>query len=92
MLILENGAYGKRQAKICQILGINHFLASFPEDKVITKEDTKQLLEEHGSFSMVSLVHCETSSGVFNQVEEIGELLNSWNPGKFVLHKIRVAH
>ncbi|ELT93050.1 hypothetical protein CAPTEDRAFT_153068 [Capitella teleta] len=78
VLILENGAYGKRQAAICRVLGINYQISSFPEDSFIRGEDAKVLLERDGPFSMLSIVHCETSSGVINRIEEVGDVLKEF--------------
>ena len=81
MLILENGAYGKRQVKICKVLGIDYHHATFPEDSIITGKNVQDILQREGPFAMVSVVHCETSSGVFNDVEPIGKVINKESAG-----------
>lgn len=74
-LILENGAYGKRMAKICEIIGIPYQLESFPEDSKVDLKRVTDILSRDKSFTIVGVIHCETSSGVINPVEEVGKIL-----------------
>ena len=83
VLILENGAYGKRQVKICQVLGIDCQHISFPEDSCITGKHVKDILQQEGPFSLVSMVHCETSSGVFNDVEQVGRMIREHGSSEY---------
>ena len=82
MLILENGAYGKRMGKICEVLDIPFHLESFPENSKVDVGRVEALLKGDNSFSLVSIVHCETSSGVFNPVEEVGIKVKQIIPGE----------
>ena len=43
-LILENGAYGQRMATICKRMGVQHQMASFPEDRSIDLSRVEALL------------------------------------------------
>nr|KAG5712900.1 hypothetical protein BaRGS_007497 [Batillaria attramentaria] len=81
VLILENGAYGKRMAKICQSTSIPYHHETFPEDKVVDPKRVEEILKGDSSFSMVSIVHCETSSGIFNPVTEVGQVVRRMAPG-----------
>ncbi|KAL8589749.1 hypothetical protein ACOMHN_027257 [Nucella lapillus] len=80
VLILENGAYGKRMAKICEVTSIPYRLESFPENECIDLKRVEEIVKKE-KFSLVSIVHCETSSGVFNPVEEVGRLVKTHSPG-----------
>lgn len=71
LLVIANGAYGDRIAKIASVLDINHEVIRFgsaerPESKVIDF-----FLKEHRDFTHVALVHCETTTGILNPVNEI---------------------
>ncbi|XP_061192462.1 2-aminoethylphosphonate--pyruvate transaminase-like [Saccostrea echinata] len=79
-LILENGAYGKRMGKICEILGVPYRLEGFAENSMVDVKKVEQILREDPSFSMVAVVHCETSSGVINPVEEVGQMVKKHLP------------
>ena len=79
VLILENGAYGKRMAKICQVLNISHQTMSFSEDSMVDPVKVKEAVKNN-QYSMVAVVHSETSSGVINPIDEIGKVLQELGP------------
>ncbi|XP_076463958.1 2-aminoethylphosphonate--pyruvate transaminase-like [Babylonia areolata] len=79
VLILENGAYGKRMSKICGATSIPYHMESFPENERVNLQRVAELLKSE-KFSLVSCVHCETSSGVINPVEEVGQLIKALSP------------
>lgn len=79
VLILENGAYGKRMSKICEATSIPYHMETFPENECINLQRVAEILKSE-KFSLVSSVHCETSSGVINPVEEVGRLVKEHSP------------
>ncbi|OWF42197.1 Trafficking protein particle complex subunit 6B [Mizuhopecten yessoensis] len=72
VLLLENGAYGKRIVKMCEYLDVPYHQESFPEDQKVDVNRVADILRADNSFTMVSVVHCETSSGVINPAMEVG--------------------
>jgi 2-aminoethylphosphonate-pyruvate transaminase len=73
-LILINGAYGKRMARICDYYGRRYEVLEWPED---TPNDTAAVdarLAADPALSHVFGVHCETTSGMLNPVEELGAI------------------
>ena len=84
MLILANGAYGTRQVKMCDVMGIPYHVESFPENVSVCADRVRHLVTEE-KYSLVSLVHCETSSGVLNPIEEIGNVVKATQPGNVAL-------
>jgi len=82
VLVLANGAYGKRMAKICTTAGIDFDLEVSSEVLPVNPDKVTTKLKE-SSYSMVAVVHCETSSGVMNPVEKIGELVRRIQPNAF---------
>ena len=66
---------------MCDMLKIPYHIASFPEDCTIQMDGVKQLLEKR-QYSLVTVVHCETSSGVINPITELGCQLKSVQPGE----------
>ncbi|ESP02956.1 hypothetical protein LOTGIDRAFT_110620 [Lottia gigantea] len=80
VLVLENGAYGKRMGKICETLSIPYQLESFPENEAVNVSRIEEILKKDNSFNLICIVHCETSSGVFNPVEQVGKLVNQLSP------------
>jgi 2-aminoethylphosphonate-pyruvate transaminase len=67
-LILVNGAYGQRMARICDAMGRAKVILETPED---TPPDAKALdraLAADPQISHVVAVHCETTSGILNPI------------------------
>lgn len=79
ILILDNGAYGDRMAKICDVYGIGHESLKFtwgdPVEMVIVE---KFLKERHNDFEVMAFVHHETTSGVLNPITELCSLAKSY--------------
>jgi 2-aminoethylphosphonate-pyruvate transaminase len=69
LLVLINGAYGRRIEKIARVHGIAVETIEVEENRKITAADFK--LGE--GISHVAVVHCETTTGILNPIEEIGE-------------------
>ena len=84
VLIAQNGAYGKRMAAMCGILKIDHVLAIFPEDQVVDPLAIARKLEEDRDITHVAVVHCETTTGIMNPVEELGEVVRAAGRSYFV--------
>jgi len=72
LLILANGAYGERIAKMAVVHQLNHYVVRFEEDKIVTPESTESFLEAHPEITHVACIHSETTTGLFNPVAEIG--------------------
>lgn len=83
---MENGAYGKRMGKICDVLKIPYHIESFPENSKVNVKRVEEVLMDDPSFSMVAVVHCETSSGVINPVVELGQNIKRLIPSKSWIH------
>jgi 2-aminoethylphosphonate-pyruvate transaminase len=75
ILLIINGAYGKRAAKICEIAGRAFSVLETPED---TPPDLKKLeaaLQADKAITHVFIVQCETTSGILNPVKEIAAIV-----------------
>lgn len=79
LLILANGAYGKRMAEIACYYHIDHVLVSLHETELITGEVTRKALEENPGITHLSIVHSETTTGLLNPIEEVGEVIRNRN-------------
>lgn len=76
-LIVNNGAYGARIAKICDYLKISHRVLTYPETTCVKVSDVASILESDPGISHVAMVHCETTTGMLNPVEDIAKVVNS---------------
>ncbi|MFA5978897.1 MAG: 2-aminoethylphosphonate--pyruvate transaminase [Pseudomonas sp.] len=75
VLVLINGAYGKRLAKICEVLGRDFSTFEIAEDEPTTAADVDRLLHADPAITHVALVHCETSTGLLNPLPQIAQVV-----------------
>ena len=73
MLVLVNGAYGKRIMRICQMIGRAHAAIETAEDVPNDVAALDAALAADSSISHVAAIHCETTSGILNPIEAIAE-------------------
>ena len=70
-LVLANGAYGKRIATTLRYLGRSHTVHDTGDYLPPRAADVEHLLVMNPAITHVVVVHCETSSGILNPIEEI---------------------
>ena len=75
VLVLVNGAYGKRMAKLTEMMGRRLSTFETAEDVPTTAADVARLLDADRSITHVGLIHCETSTGILNPLPEIAEVV-----------------
>ncbi len=73
VLVCVNGVFGTRMADIVERLGGNVVKVDAPWGEIIRPEQVEQALRQH-KVDIVTLVHAETSTGVWQPVEEISGL------------------
>lgn len=71
LLVLVNGAYGERVVEIARRLRIPVEIIRGPEDRPIDTDHVEAALRNNPEITHVALVHCETTTGVLNPLEEI---------------------
>ena len=74
VLILVNGAYGQRMARICGMIGRSFEVMEWPEDQPVDAAALQCRLEAEPGISHVAVVHCETTSGILNPIAEVAEV------------------
>jgi 2-aminoethylphosphonate-pyruvate transaminase len=75
VLVLINGAYGKRFARLTQMMGRRVSTFETADDLPTTAEDVDRLLAQDASITHVGLIHCETSTGIGNPLDAIAEVV-----------------
>lgn len=75
LLILSNGAYGDRIESICKVSKINYITYRVSQTKIHDIDVVKKYLEEDPSITHVAVIHSETTSGILNPIEKIGEIV-----------------
>ena len=75
LLVLINGAYGKRMAKLAQMMGRRVSTFETADDVPTTADDVDRLLAKDASITHVGLIHCETSTGILNPLTAIAAVV-----------------
>ncbi len=71
LLVLVNGAYGKRIVKIAGYYGRRCVTQETPEDRPNDPETLNRTLGADPEISHVAVVHCETTSGILNPLQAL---------------------
>lgn len=78
VLIVNNGAYGKRMCEIADAYGLNHLVFHSPPHVALDLNALESLLNKsRHQFSHLAVVHHETTTGLLNDIEAIGALCRS---------------
>jgi 2-aminoethylphosphonate-pyruvate transaminase len=84
VLVPQNGAYCKRIAKICSILGRRVSTVDFEEKEIVKAASIDAALARDPSITHVALVHCETSTGVLNPLADVAAVVAKHKRGLLV--------
>lgn len=79
LLLITNGAYGDRMLQMTKVYGIKTTVLKYRENLVPLDEDLENALIADESITHVAIVHCETTTGIFNDVESIGLVAQKHN-------------
>jgi 2-aminoethylphosphonate-pyruvate transaminase len=79
LLIATNGAYGNRIAQMAGILGIQTVISRTNENEPTNILEIEQYLQTDQTITHVVVVHCETTTGILNPVEEVCKLAKTYN-------------
>lgn len=71
VLVLANGAYGLRSGQTLACLGIEHVVLDKGDYLPPRGDEVAQILADDPAITHVVAIHCETSSGILNPIEEI---------------------
>src|SRR6266513_4713051 len=75
VLVLINGAYGKRLARLTEMMGRRLSVFETADDVPTTAADVARALDADASITHVGLIHCETSTGILNPLPEIADVV-----------------
>ena len=76
LLVLNNGAYGARITTISRMLGIDTVELAQAEIESTDLGQVEQMLANDPGITHVAMVHCETTTGMLNPVEAVGEIVH----------------
>ncbi len=75
VLVLINGAYGRRIRQIAERLGRAHVVLETPEDAPPDPAAAAAALAADPAITHVSMVYCETTSGILNPLAEVAAIV-----------------
>ena len=75
LLVAVNGAYGRRIAEMARVMRMPMECVDYPEDTAVVPADIDKILAGDKSITHVVIVHCETTSGIFNPIREAGKIV-----------------
>jgi len=79
LLVAANGAYGERMATMARMCGIEVDVLRYDETQAVQPEDVLEALAKH-KYSHVGCIHHETTSGILNPIEAIGQAIKAHDP------------
>ncbi len=74
VLIINNGAYGKRMCQIAQAYDINYIEFESSPIKPINLKKLKKVIKKNKNISHLAVIHNETTTGLLNNLDELGKL------------------
>ena len=75
VLLLVNGAYGRRMADMLARLERSHEVREWPEDEPVDAAELDRILGATPAVTDVTVVHCETTTGMLNPLEEVADVV-----------------
>jgi len=79
IMIIVNGVYGRRMMEMADVYKIEKIVLEYPENAAPDIEEISRVLKSDKSITNVAVVHCETTSGIMNPIEEIGRIVKNEN-------------
>lgn len=79
IMIITNGAYGKRIVAMANKIGLSFEEISFAYDQIPSIDYIEEVLQKHHGITHIAMVHCETTTGMLNPINEIGMLAKQYN-------------
>ncbi|MFQ2265415.1 2-aminoethylphosphonate--pyruvate transaminase [Aeromonas hydrophila] len=74
LLIINNGAYGARMGEMARCLGLRHHELDSGETTRPEPAAIEAMLARHPEITHLAMVHCETTTGMLNPLEEVAAL------------------
>ncbi|MCD8350298.1 MAG: 2-aminoethylphosphonate--pyruvate transaminase [Planctomycetaceae bacterium] len=75
-LVVANGAYGRRMAEMAKAMSVEHHVLQYAENTPANPDDIDRILTQDKTLTHVAVVHCETTSGIFNPIGAIGKTVS----------------
>jgi len=87
IVIINNGAYGKRMCEIAEIYNLNYIEYKSSPIEEINLSELEEIIKEHNSeciktnkpmITHVAVIHHETTTGILNDIKSIGKICEKY--------------
>lgn len=80
LLIINNGAYGKRMCQIAKIYRLKFLEYTSPPDQPLDLNQLENFIAVQAEkISYLGLIHCETTTGLLNPLSELGRICQRYD-------------
>ncbi|MGN7478789.1 2-aminoethylphosphonate aminotransferase [Solibacillus silvestris] len=79
LLIVHNGAYGKRMQEICDTYEINYTMFNSSYTEALDYADLRNFMENNKHITHLAIVQNETTTGLLNDLNIVGEICNQYD-------------
>jgi aspartate aminotransferase-like enzyme len=76
-ITVEGGKFGQRWTEICRAYRVNCEVIKVEWGKAIEPQDIEKRLKSNPKIKAVFATHCETSTGVINDIQSIGKIIKN---------------
>ncbi|MAE64067.1 MAG: 2-aminoethylphosphonate--pyruvate transaminase [Phycisphaeraceae bacterium] len=83
-LIVSNGAYGERMVRMLDMLAVPYAVTRSPENRPPDATAVASALDADSRITHVAIVHCETTTGIMNDIEAVGRVAQQRDRRYFV--------
>ena len=79
ILLCSNGAYGERMEEIVTYANIPYVVYHEHYNQVPDAKKVEEILKKDPTITHIAMVHSETTSGILNDIQAIGEMAKQYN-------------
>ena len=79
VLVIDNGVFGKGFKDFVELYGGEAVLYTVDDRNPVDIDKLNEYLKKDSNFKYATVVHCDTPSGILNDVSAISKLLSSYN-------------
>lgn len=77
ILIIANGAYGERMEDIAKHAGLDYTIYRCHYNQTPDADAVRSIIESDPKITHAAMVHCETTSGILNDISSVAEAVKS---------------
>ena len=79
LMIIINGAYGKRMKQIAELHSINTICIEYEWGEPINFLEVEEIIKRQKSIKHIAMVHHETTTGILNSLEQFSKIGRKYN-------------